>query len=153
LKTATRAPADLRPQLKYQGKIERCLPHYSFPDDWHATSTPSHWPNEDTTRNYIEKIILPYLSKKRNELKLPDNHRALMIFDNFKAQCTETILRLLDDNYISVQLIPPNCTDRLLPLDISVNKAAKEFLCNEFHRMAATRNSTETTSGLALKCG
>ena len=29
-------------------------------------------------------------------------------------------------------LIPPNCTDRLQPLDLSVNKSAKSFLQNEF---------------------
>ena len=29
----------LPPQLIYQGKTERCQPHYSFLDDWHATST------------------------------------------------------------------------------------------------------------------
>jgi len=70
----------LPPQLIYQRKTERCFSQFSFPDDWDVTSTPS---NEDTTRHYIEKIILPYLYNKRNEL---DNHRALMIFDNFKAQ-------------------------------------------------------------------
>ena len=30
-------------------------------------------------------------------------------------------------------MIPPNCTDRLQPLDVSVNKPAKEFLHQKFH--------------------
>ena len=30
-------------------------------------------------------------------------------------------------------MIPPNCTDWLQPLDMSVNKPAKEFLCQKFH--------------------
>ena len=34
--------------------------------------------------------------------------------------------------YSYVILIPPNCTDRLQPLDISVNKPAKDFLRQEF---------------------
>lgn len=29
-------------------------------------------------------------------------------------------------------IVPANCTDRLQPLDVSVNKAAKEFLCRQF---------------------
>ena len=29
-------------------------------------------------------------------------------------------------------MIPPNCTDRIQPLDLSVNKAAKEFLRRKF---------------------
>ena len=30
-------------------------------------------------------------------------------------------------------MIPANCTDRLQPLDVSVNKFVKEFLCQKFH--------------------
>ena len=61
------------------------------------------------------------------------DQRALLIFDNFKGQCTETLLKLLDENNVSVVLIPPNCTDRLQPLDVSVNKSAKEVLRRKFH--------------------
>ena len=57
----------------------------------------------------------------------------MLIFDNCKEQCTPELLTLLDDNNINVILIPANCTDRLQPLDFSVNKAAKEFLCRKFH--------------------
>ena len=53
------------------------------------------------------------------------DHPAVVIFDNFKAQCTSELLTILDENNINVILIPANCTDRLQPLDISVNKAVK----------------------------
>ena len=49
-------------------------------------------------------------------------------------QCTEKLLKPLDSNYVNVVLIPDNCTDRLLPLDLSVNNAAKEFFCRSFQR-------------------
>ena len=38
---------------------------------------------------------------------------------------------------MNVILISPNCTDRLQPFDVSVNKAAKEFLRNEFQEWYA----------------
>ena len=123
----------LPPQLIYQGKTTKCLPHYEFPNGWHITYTDNHWANESTSRQYIINILLPYLRKKREELKLLPSHRALVLFDNFKGQCTPEILKFLDENDISVILIPPNCTDRLQPLDISVNKSVKEFLRKEFH--------------------
>ena len=46
---------------------------------------------------------------------------------------------MLDDNHIYVVLIPPNCTDRLQPLDLSVNKPAKDFLRNKFQTWYAQR--------------
>ena len=86
---------------------------------------------------YIHKIILPYVCNKRKELKLPLDQSAILIFDNFKRQCTSEFLTLLDVNNINVILIPPNCTDRLQLLDLSVNKAAKEFLCRKLHEWYA----------------
>ena len=67
------------------------------------------------------------------KLNLVADQHALVIFDNFKGQCTEALLKLLDENNVSVVLIPPNCMDRLQPLDVSVNKSAKEFLRRKFH--------------------
>ena len=76
-------------------------------------------------KTYLTDVLLPYVTKKRNELKLPENHRALVIFDQFKGQVTASIFCLLEENNISFVLVPANCTDQLQPLDISVNKPAK----------------------------
>ena len=52
---------------------------------------------------------------------------------------TESVLKLLDENHIHRVAIPANCTDRLQPLDVSVNKAAKEFLRQKFHEWYAQK--------------
>ena len=70
-------------------------------------------------------------------MKLGNEQPALLIFDNFKAQCTTSVLSLLDQYRINVTLIPPNCTDRLQPLDLSINKAAKDFLRGQFREWYA----------------
>ena len=36
-------------------------------------------------REYVEIIIIPYVIEKRKDLKLARNHRALVIFDNFRV--------------------------------------------------------------------
>ena len=41
-------------------------------------------------------------------------------------------LKLLDAHNIHVCLLPANTTDRLQPMDISVNKLAKDFLKRQF---------------------
>ena len=57
---------------------------------------------EQTMRDYIQKIVVPYIEKMRQTSRLADNYHALLLFDNFKAQCTQELLTLLDDNFINV---------------------------------------------------
>ena len=119
-------------QLIYKGKTDRCLPHYEFPSTWHVTKSEKHWSNEQTMKAYFNKIIFPYIQEKKTALKLSSEQPAPLIFDNFKAQCPSSVLTLLDKHNVNVALIPPKCTNRLQPLDLSVNKAAKDFLHDQF---------------------
>ena len=124
---------DLLPiQIIYQGKSSRCLPKFNFPDKWHVTYTVNHWANENTMEDYINMIIVPYFEQTRLRLNLATNARGLVLFDNFNGQCTEKIFQLLEENDIDFVIIPANCTDRLQPLDLSFNKAAKMFLRSRF---------------------
>ena len=47
----------LSPQLIYEGKADRCLPHNEFPSTWHVTKSENHWSNEQTMKAYFNKII------------------------------------------------------------------------------------------------
>lgn len=44
----------------------------------------------------------------------------------------EKVLKLLEDHNIYVVIVPENCTNRLQPLDVSVNKSIKAFLNQKF---------------------
>ena len=72
-------------------------------------------------RDYIQKIIVPYVDKMRQKYKLGVNYPALLLFDNFKAQCTQELLTLLDDYFINVLLIPPNCGWAVMRIGCDVN--------------------------------
>ena len=83
--------------------------------------------NEETSIAYIENIIIPYVQKERALLGLSNDQCALALLDVFKAQCTSKMLKKLEDNNILYVTVPNNCTDRLQPLNLSVNKPAKDF--------------------------
>ena len=120
-------------QLVYQGKTNRCHPQYQFPTDWHITHSPNHWATEESTKDYLREIFFPYIDGMRSRIGLEDDHPALAIFDNFKGQITVDIMQLLEEHNVHVVKLPPNCTDRLQPMDLSVNKAAKNFLRGRFN--------------------
>ena len=94
-------------QLVYQGKTQKCLPNVDFPETWHITCTPNHWCNEDTVVQYIEKILIPYVTDKKKELGLPTTYPALTIFDEFKGQTTDRVLSILENNNIFCLLTAP----------------------------------------------
>jgi hypothetical protein len=136
----------LPPQIIYSGKTPKCLPSVSYPSNWHITYTNNHWANEKTTIDHINNVLLPYINEVRRKLSLSSNHTALVIFDRFKGQCTSTVLQLLSDNHIQIAIVPANLTDRLQPLDISVNKAVKEHLRKEFSRWYSEQLCTKIKS-------
>ena len=83
---------------------------------------------------YIDNIIVPFVERVRKHLKLGKEQAALAIFDHFRGQLTAQVTDLLEKHNIQAVLVPACCTNRLQPLDISVNKAAKSFLRSEFQQ-------------------
>ena len=92
-----------------------------------------YWESLGQWSHNFDKILLPYVTKTREELNPPPRQSCLVIFDRFKAQCTSTVLHVLEESNILVALVPAHCTDRLQPIDIAVNKSVREFLRAEFH--------------------
>ena len=115
----------------YQGTTTKCLPNVCFPHGFDVTCTENHWLNECTVERYLDKILLPYITATRAKCKMDATQPALVLFDTFHGQCTERFQKL-EENSVRVVIIAANCTDRLQPLDLSVNKATKDFLRTQF---------------------
>ena len=103
----------------------------NFPDSWHITFTAYHCCNKETVKLYIERVIVPYFQRKKNALKLPSSQRALCIIDGFRVHCTSDVVNLLDHHNIDIEYVPANCTGKLQPLDLSVNKCIRSTMCTD----------------------
>jgi hypothetical protein len=120
------------PQVIYKGKTLRCHPKVDAPKGWDIWHSDNHWSNEETMKRYIEKIIVPFISQKRKSLDLPASQPALAIFDCFRGQTTPDILTLLEKHNIIAVQVPAHCTDKLQPMDISINKPVKDEMKKRF---------------------
>ena len=127
----------LPPQLIFDGKTERCHPSITFPSGWDIWHSPNHWSNEDLIKRYVEKILVPFFVQGREACGLEETHPVLVIFDSFRGQNTPAFIELLDSHNIRVVRVPPNCTDKLQPLDVSVNKPVKDEMKKRFHEWYA----------------
>ena len=61
------------------------------------------------------------------------------------------MLKLLEDNHVDSVMVPANTKDRLEPLDISVNKPAKDILSKQFHEWYANKICLQLQQGSKIQ--
>jgi len=74
-----------------------------------------------------------------------------MILDKFKGQKTSQVLNLLQSHTLFYVSVSPNCTDHLQPLDVSVNRAAKQLLSDKFENWYADNIGAQKDTGKELE--
>ena len=124
---------------------------FNFPESWHITHTSNHWSNEDTNKDFINNILVPYFKAQRETLGLPEDHPALVILDIFVAHRTEDVKQLYAEHNILLEFIPTNCTGELQPLDVSSNRDLKGYLKNQFLQWYADDVTTQLKTGEGVK--
>ncbi len=72
------------------------------------------------------------MSRVRENFQLAPKHRAYAVYDAFKSQLTDVVNKLLETSNMLAVTVPANCTNRLQPMDTSVNKAVKAFSDESF---------------------
>jgi len=92
---------------------------------------------------YVEKILVPYINSiiEPNENFSPEQPST----DYFTSAKSWSIL--LSPYNLNVSLLPANCTDRLQPLDLSVNTVAKDFLHSKFQEWYAKQLCSQLQEG------
>ena len=120
-------------QLIYQGTTDSCLPKgVEFPNDWNVTYTANHWSNESKAIQHLQMVVFPYVEKRKVELKLAEDQKAMLIFDVFKGQITDKVNKFIKENNYVIVHVPNNMNDQFQPLDLNVKGHAKEFSKEKF---------------------
>lgn len=101
-------------EVIYQGKTTASQPRgFKFPRGFMIFQNPKHYSltNEDETLTLIDKVIIivvPYVERKRKELKLGPTQKALLIWDVLRGQKTAKVLKKLESLNIAIVLLPAN---------------------------------------------
>ena len=116
-------------QLLYQGKMERSYPRYEFLPELDVWHSPNHWSNQELTKHFVEKVIVPYVSQVCQE-KFARRCKSPCYFLFLWSQWS--CFGSPWSHHIEYVYVTEKSTDRLQPLDVSVNKSVKDYMRRKF---------------------
>lgn len=136
----------LPPQVIYKGKQTRATQSTTFlmTGTLHIQKIIGQ---TNTSFRYLDKFIVPYVNKVRNELGLPLRQKALIILDFFSAQLSEEFRERMKELGLVCVYIPPNCTSELQPMDLSVQKIVKDRMRDQFETWYAEKVASILQAG------
>ena len=105
-------------QLIYGGKTSKSLLKVNFPKSFLLSANPKHYSNEQESIKALEKFIISYVKKEREQLGMKKDQVALLIMDVFKGQMSSPVLKVLSNNNILLQSVPANFTYLFRPFDV-----------------------------------
>ena len=70
--------------------------------------------------------------------------------DNFTGQTTDSVFETVEEQGIVIVMVPAGTTDRLQPLDVSTNKATKDFLRQKFRQWYADQVQKQIEEGVEV---
>ena len=135
-------------QLIYKGKTTQSQPKINFPDGFSLSVNEKHFSNTQESIKFLKEIVIPFVDKKRSELKNP-SQAALLIWDVFRGQKTTPVLDILKENNIITEYVPNNMTNYYQPLDFTTNKWVKDFLKAKFSTWFSKQGQKHLDKGIA----
>jgi hypothetical protein len=119
-------------QIIFTGKTKRCLPktHVAklcLADGFHMTMSSNHWSNLETCQQFVRHILVPYFQCIVKELQLPSNQKMIWLLDCWSVHKSEAFLTWMKKEHprICVLFIPANCTSKLQPADVILQRPLK----------------------------
>lgn len=100
---------------------------------------------------YIDKVVIPYIEKIKDQDDLPLKQHALCIFDVYAAHRGEQFLNKLQKNNIHVVFVPASCTDQLQPLDLAINAPYKKQMKAQFENYYSSKVADQMEKGVKVE--
>ena len=112
-------------QVIYEGKTPRCLPSYTFHENFNIGFSNNHWSNNEKAISFFKKVLFPYFKNVHETKGYPNEQMSLVIMDTFKGQDNEQLAKLCCENNCVLIIVPHNLNNKFQPMDITFNKPAK----------------------------
>lgn len=119
-------------QIIFTGKTKCSLPKTDvarifLADGFHLTMSLSHWSNLETCQQFVLCILVPYFEHIVTELQLPPNQEMIWLLDCWSIHKSEAFWTWMKKDHlrICVLFVPANCTSKLQPADVILQRPLK----------------------------
>jgi hypothetical protein len=102
-------------------------------EGWHLTQTRNHWSSMQSMKDYMTKIIVPYIEQQRLQHNCPESH-ALLLFDCWSVHRSAEWLSYISNTHphCHVVFIPAGCTGKAQPADLMLQRPLKHEFGNRY---------------------
>ena len=140
-------------QLIFQGKTDRCQPAAtpaSMAARVHITHSANHWSNVETMQQWVHRVLLPYAERCIRQFELREDANIILLLDVWSVHTSEEFRMWLRQRHPRIHLVyvPANCTSKLQPADVALQRPFKSYIRNQFNTWAASRIKEQIAGGL-----
>lgn len=150
---ASSLDGDLLPlQLVFEGSTDRCQPALS-PEaaaaHFHFTHSDNHWSNQETMRQYVEEVLVPYGERAALKHNLTKDQHMVFVLDCWSVHKSVEFRNFIAKQHKNIHLvfIFPNCTSELQVADVMLQRPFKHGLHTRFNHWAAEIISEQIETG------
>ena len=130
---------------------EKSLSRYKFREGFSLSANEKRFSNRVEVAKFLDKIIVPDVKKETESKSSSSDQKALVIFDVFKGQMTNEVLKILAKNLILITTVQANTTKYYQALDLTASRYATKFLAKHFSEWCTAQISKELEDGKALE--
>jgi hypothetical protein len=139
-------------QLIFQGKTQRCLPAATAGSKAarvHITCSDNHWSSQETMRQWITEVLLPYANRCIVAHQLNSDVKIVLVLDVWAVHKSEEFRRHIRTHHPRIHLVfvPANCTSKLQVADVALQRPFKCSVKRSFDAWAAGQLHQQISSG------
>lgn len=109
----------------------------------------NHWSTLTTCQEFVNDILHPYWNGVKARLHLPSNQKMVWLLDCWSVHKSEAFLSWIKLEYpwICVLFIPANCTSKLQPADVILQRPLKAGFTMHFKQWSASSIQCQIQNG------
>jgi len=113
----------------------------------------NHWANEETMREYVREVLVPYYKAQKVRLGLPLDYPCVWLIDCWSVHIKDSFIAWVQSQYpfIRILFIPANCTGLMQPCDLAGQRDLKCILrsIGTLFAMVQMREALKRLEGLS----